>query len=243
MDGPWGRRAYIVMMCSTHEHSLKTNPSFVVVVQSVSCLTLWDSMDCSTPGLPVPHYLPEFAQVHVHWVEDVIQPPHPLLPSSPFAFCFPQHQHFFQWVGSLHQVTKVLELQHQFFQWILRVDFLWGWLVWPPCSPRTLKSLLWHHSSFLTPSLHCGSSAEILGFLLLHLLCCPEWELSHSHPSQASSSSSGGNTMTEATGSLSFKTGNGGRNLIEHLLCDRHWARHLTYDITSDMQPFCKVWV
>ena len=41
--------------------------------------------------------------------------------------------------------------------------------------------------------------------------------------------------------SLSFKTGNGGRNLIEHLLCDRHWARHLTYDITSDMQPFCKV--
>jgi len=33
-----------------------------------SCLTLCDSIDCSTPGLPVPHHLPKFAQVHVHWI-------------------------------------------------------------------------------------------------------------------------------------------------------------------------------
>ena len=42
-------------------------------------------MHCITPGFPVLHYLPEFAQTHVHWVGDAIQPSHPLLPSSPFA--------------------------------------------------------------------------------------------------------------------------------------------------------------
>ena len=42
-------------------------------------------MDCSMPGFPVFHYLPEFAQSHIHRVNDVIQPSHPLLPPSPFA--------------------------------------------------------------------------------------------------------------------------------------------------------------
>ena len=46
--------------------------------------TLCDPMNCSTPGLPVLHYLPEFAQTHVHWVNDAIQPSHPL--SSPLLF-------------------------------------------------------------------------------------------------------------------------------------------------------------
>ena len=54
-----------------------------------SCLTLCDPMDSSTPGFPVLHYLPEFAQIHVHWVSDAIQPSHPLLPPSPPAFIFP----------------------------------------------------------------------------------------------------------------------------------------------------------
>ena len=44
-----------------------------------SCLILCDPMDCSTPGFPVLHYLPEFAQTHVHWVGDAIQPSHYLL--------------------------------------------------------------------------------------------------------------------------------------------------------------------
>ena len=48
-----------------------------------SCPTLRDPMDCSMPGSPVPHHLPEFAQVHVHWIGDTIQPSHPLLPSPP----------------------------------------------------------------------------------------------------------------------------------------------------------------
>ena len=103
-----------------------------------SCLTLCDPMDCSTPGLLVHHQLPGLAQTHVHWVGDAIQPSHPLSSPSPPAFNLSQHQGLFQWVSSSHQVAKVLELelQHQSFQCIFRVDFLYNWLVWSPCSPR-----------------------------------------------------------------------------------------------------------
>ena len=64
-------------------------------------------MDCSTPGLPVHHQLPEFTQTHVHWVGDAIQPSilhHPilLLPSI-----FPSIRIFFQWVSFSHQVARV----------------------------------------------------------------------------------------------------------------------------------------
>ena len=87
-----------------------------------SCLTLCDPMDCSTPGFPVYHQLPELTQIHVHWVADAIQPFHPLLSPSPPAFNLFQHQGLFQWVSSLYQVAKLLEfqLQHQSFQWIFR---------------------------------------------------------------------------------------------------------------------------
>ena len=95
-------------------------------------------MDCSIPGFPVLHYLLEFAQTHIHWVSDAIQPSHPLSPSSPPTLNLSQHQGLFQWISCLHQMAKVLELQlhHQSFQWIFRVDFLSDWLVWSPCSPR-----------------------------------------------------------------------------------------------------------
>ena len=89
-----------------------------------SRLTLSNSMDCSTPGVPVLHNLLEFAQTCVHWVHDAIQPTHhPLSPSSPPALNLSQHNGLFQWVGSSHHVVKVLELQHQHqpFQWIFRV--------------------------------------------------------------------------------------------------------------------------
>ena len=85
------------------------------------CLTLCDPMDCSTPDFPVLHNLPEFAQTRVlsHWC-------HPTISSSSPAFNLSQHQGLFQWVGSSHKVAKVkeLQLQHQSFQWIFRVDFL-----------------------------------------------------------------------------------------------------------------------
>ena len=51
-------------------------------------------MDCSMPGFPVFHCLPEFAQVHVHWVGNAVQPSHPL-PSSSFALIFPSIRVFF----------------------------------------------------------------------------------------------------------------------------------------------------
>ena len=91
-----------------------------------SCPAGCDPKDCSTPGFPVHHQLLEFTQTHVHWVSDAIQPSHPLLSPSPPAFNLSQHQGLFQWVGSSHQMAKVLEfqLQHQSFQWIFRTDFL-----------------------------------------------------------------------------------------------------------------------
>ena len=68
-----------------------------------SCPTLCDPMNCSTPGLPVHHQLPEFTQTHVHWVGDAIQPSHPLSSPSPPAPNPSQHQGLFQWVNSLHE--------------------------------------------------------------------------------------------------------------------------------------------
>ena len=59
------------------------------------CPTLCDPMDCSTPGLPAPHHLLEFAQIHIHCIGDAIQPSHPLRPSSPSALNLSQHQRLF----------------------------------------------------------------------------------------------------------------------------------------------------
>ena len=58
---------------------------------SQSCLTLWNPMDCSTPGFPVHHHLLEIAQTHVHRVSDAIQPSLPLSSPSPPAFNLSQH--------------------------------------------------------------------------------------------------------------------------------------------------------
>ena len=58
------------------------------------CLTLCDPKNCSTPGLPVHHQLPEFTQTHVHRVSDAIQPSHPLSSPSPPAPNPSQHRSF-----------------------------------------------------------------------------------------------------------------------------------------------------
>ena len=74
-------------------------------VQSLSLVQLCGPRDCSTPGFPVHHQLPEPTQTHVHWVGDAIQPSHPL--SSPsLAFNLSQHQSLFQWVGLLIRWPK-----------------------------------------------------------------------------------------------------------------------------------------
>ena len=109
-------------------------------LQFISFTQLWPTlskpMKSCTPAFPVHHQLLELAQIHVHRVSDAIQPSHPLSPSSPFAFTLSWHQGLFQWVSSSHWVAKVLELQHQPFQWTFKIDFLYAWLVWSPCSSR-----------------------------------------------------------------------------------------------------------
>ena len=117
------------------------------------CLTLCDPMDCSMPDFAVLHYLLEFAQIHVHWVCDAIQSSHPLSSPSPPAFNLSQHQGLLQWVSSSHQVAKVLELQHQSFQWIFRIDFLQDWLACFPLLSRGLSRVfsiitIWKHQFF-----------------------------------------------------------------------------------------------
>ena len=99
-------------------HEIKRHLLLVRKFSSVqSCPMLYDPMDCSTQGFPVPHYLPEFAQVHLYWISDALQPSHPMSFPSPPAFNLSQHQGLFQWVNSSHQVAKGLQfqLQHQSF--------------------------------------------------------------------------------------------------------------------------------
>ena len=106
--------------------SLPHGSTFIVAtVQLPIHVQLCNPMDCSTTGFSVPHHLLKFAQVHDHCISDAIQPSHPLTPSSPFALNISQYQGLFQWVSCSHQMTKILELQlqHQSFQRVLRVDF------------------------------------------------------------------------------------------------------------------------
>ena len=119
-----------------------------------SHVTNCDPMDCSMPGFTVLHYLLEFEQTHVHWVNDAIQAPHPLSPTSPPDLKLSQHQGFFpmSWLfpsGGQSIGASVLPMNIQ--DW-----FLWNWLVWSPCSPRDsspaygLKaSILWCSDFFM----------------------------------------------------------------------------------------------
>ena len=109
------------------------------------CLTLFDPMDCSTPGFPVLHFLPEFAQTHVHW--DAIQPSHPLTCPSSLPSVFPSIQVFSiesalrirwpkYWSISISPSNEYSGLISFRIEWL---DLL--------AIQRTLKSLLQHHSS------------------------------------------------------------------------------------------------
>ena len=106
-----------------------TSIAFVhaLAVPSLSCIQFCNPVDYSTSCFPILilHYLQEFAQTYVHWFDDAIKPSHPMLLLYPPTLNFSQHQGLFQWVGSSHQVAKILKLklQHQSFQWIFRVDF------------------------------------------------------------------------------------------------------------------------
>ena len=96
----------------THKKILLTHicqkiVSFQFSSVTQSCPSLCDSMNCCTPGLPVHHQLPEFTQIHVHWIGDAIQTSHPVVPFSscpqslPASGSFPMSHLFASGVQSI----------------------------------------------------------------------------------------------------------------------------------------------
>ena len=108
----------------TLNHIIDISVSSVQFSRSVVCDSLWPH-GLQNARLPVHHQLPELAQTHVHQVSDAISSS--VCPFPP-AFNLSQHQGLLQRVSASYHVAKVLELQlqHQPFQWIFRVDFFLG---------------------------------------------------------------------------------------------------------------------
>ena len=139
-----------ICVCNTKivpcfKKGLKVNISSV----AQSCPTLCNPMDCSTPGLPVHHQLPEFTQTHVHHVGNAIQPFHLLSSPPPPTFNLSQHQCLFKWVSSSHQVAKVLSFSFSlspFNEYSGLISFRMDWVDVHEVQ-GTLKSLLQQHSS------------------------------------------------------------------------------------------------
>ena len=96
----WRAIVHRVVKSQTQECNTQKLVSVQFSSAAQSCLTLCDPMNRSMPGLPVHHQLPEFTQTHVHWVDDTIQPSHPLSFPPPPAPNPSQHQSLFQWVNS-----------------------------------------------------------------------------------------------------------------------------------------------
>ena len=124
------------------------------------CQTLCNPMDCSIPGLPVHHHLPESTQTHVHWVSDAIQTSHPLSSPSPLAFILCQNQGLFQGVSPSLSGGKSIgtSASASVLPVNIQNSFPKDLLVWPPCSPRDSQE------SFLTPQFK-GSNSSALSLL------------------------------------------------------------------------------
>ena len=109
--------------------------------------TLWNTMDCSTPGFPIQHKLPELAQTHVHWVSDAIEPFHSLIT---FSFClqsflaprsFQMSQFFTSGGQSIRASVSASVLPMNIQDW-----FSLGLTGWISLQSKGLKILLWYHS-------------------------------------------------------------------------------------------------
>ena len=112
------------------------------------CPTLCDPMDCSTPGFPVHHELPELTQTHVHWVGDATQPSHPLSSPSPPAFNLSQHEGLFVSVLRFRWPKywnfSFLTSPSNEYSGLIFIQIFWFYLL---AVLQTLKNLLQHHSS------------------------------------------------------------------------------------------------
>ena len=110
------------------------------------CLTLCDTKDCSMPGLPVLRCFLEFAQTHVHCVDDAIQPSQTLFPPSPLALNLSQHQGLFQWVirwPKYWSFSFSISPSSKYSEWI---SYMIDWFDLLAIQ-RTVRSLLQHYSS------------------------------------------------------------------------------------------------
>ena len=122
-------------LCPTEKRKLKIQFSSV----TQSCLTLCDPMNRSMSGLPVHHQLPEFTQIHAHWVGDAIQPSHPLSSPSPPAFNL-SHIRAFSNESVLHiRWPKCLSFSLYICpsnEYSGLISFIINWVVWSPYSSR-----------------------------------------------------------------------------------------------------------
>ena len=119
--------------------------------------TLCDPMDCSTPGLPVPQCLPEFAQVCVHCIGDAIQPSHPLTPSSPSPSIFPSIKDFSNELSVLIRWPKYWNFSFSInpsseYAGLTSLKIDWFDLL---AVQRTFRNVLQHHSSKASVLRHC----------------------------------------------------------------------------------------
>ena len=130
----------IKLISSYQEKSLSifSKTQHTLVVQSFSCVWLfvtpWTAALQASLSFPLSRSFLTFISIESMMPSNHLIPS----PSSPPSLNLSQHQRFFQWVSSSHQVANTLELQlqHQSFQWIFRFGFLLDWLVWCPCCPR-----------------------------------------------------------------------------------------------------------
>ena len=133
----WEEKLYLVryqlLLCCQTQWSVFT------VVQSLSRVWLFDPLDCSTPGFPFLHHLPELAQTHVHRVGGAIQPSHPLSSPSLPALIFPSIRVFSNELAihiSIHQLSTFCRLLwHCSFPLFLFVCFVYRLTF---CSSHTL---------------------------------------------------------------------------------------------------------
>ena len=139
-------------------------------------------MDCSTPGFPALHYLQESAQTHVHWVNDIIQPSHPLSPPSPPALNLSQQ--IFSSELALHikwpkdwSFTFSISPSNELGWFPFRIDWFDFLAV-----QGTLKSLLQHQvlsSLSLSPDIYTWILVILIGvwWYLIVLICISLWLL------------------------------------------------------------------
>ena len=148
-DRTWKIFIYLFTMCG------------ICFSDAKSCPTLCNHLNCSTPGFPVLHYLPEFAQTHVHWVSDAIQPSHPLSPPSLFTLSLSQHH-------SPHRLDHILHII-LYFVFFPFNNIFWTYFHFTKCR---FPLLFWGALCSLALISHHLFRQSLLLFRLIQVFCC-----------------------------------------------------------------------